>query len=55
MHYLTQEIFTKGLAENTLDDFVMRMQDVDNQSTMAFELTQETLPEGPRVILLKYA
>ncbi|MDO5295107.1 MAG: MBL fold metallo-hydrolase [bacterium] len=55
MHYLTQEIFTKGLAENTLEDFLIRMQDVDDQSTMAYDLSQETLPEGPRVIVLKYA
>lgn len=54
MHYNTDKIFTKGLAENTLDDFLSRMNDVEDQATMAYELTQETLPEGPKVIVLKY-
>ena len=55
MHYNTDKIFTKGLAENSLEDFLVRMQDVDNQATMAYDLAQETLPEGPRVVVLKYA
>lgn len=54
MHYHTDLIADKGLTENTLDDFLLRMQDVDNQATMAYEIAQETLPEGPRVVVLKH-
>ncbi len=55
MHYHTPEIANKELTESTLDDFLVRMRDVDDQASMAYELTQESLPEGPRVIVLKYA
>lgn len=54
MHYLTEAIEGLGLCESTLQDFLIRMGDVDDQASMSYDIDLARLPATGRVIVLKY-
>ncbi|MCL5772939.1 MAG: MBL fold metallo-hydrolase [Firmicutes bacterium] len=54
MHYKTPVIDNLGLANEPLQAFTDRMEDVENISSLAVEIFKDTLPSRTKTIVLKY-
>ncbi len=54
MHFLTEKIANHGLCEFTLNDFLEKMSNVEDTSTMAVEVELARLPSETKVVVLRY-
>lgn len=54
MHYKTAKIEHMGFCDNTLEDFLLRMDNVQDQASMSMDIDMAKLPEKQQVIVLKY-
>ncbi|HBM97165.1 TPA: MBL fold metallo-hydrolase [bacterium UBP9_UBA11836] len=54
MHYKTDKIANLSMCSNTLDDFVVRMDRVEDMASMSMDISQESLPVETTVALLRY-
>lgn len=54
MHFKTPKIAGLNMCSNTLDEFLVRMNKVEDQASMSVDVSQETLPAETTVMLLRY-
>ncbi|MCR4783438.1 MAG: MBL fold metallo-hydrolase [bacterium] len=54
MHFKTDKIAALGFCSNTLDEFLLRADKVEDMGSMTIDVAQETLPAKTTVMILRY-
>ncbi|HXE73103.1 MAG TPA: MBL fold metallo-hydrolase [Candidatus Nitrosotenuis sp.] len=54
MHYLTEPIANHDLCSDTLEDFLNKVDNIEDAATMAVDVDLARLPSRTKVVILKY-